>query len=220
MNTPIYLNLLFIATTALSIWFFFRAAQNKAMVLLVLLGLAVAQAIPATMGAFMDVSGKPPLFTIVPVSAILLAILLFVFPKGRSFLNTLNIHTLIWLHVEICLYLLFQEKLVPELMTFTGSNPDILSGLTAPLAAIYLYKKGQIKRWGLLLWNLACLALLCNIVARAVLSLPASFQQFGMEQPNVGVLQFPFIWLPGIIVPLVFLSHLAVIRHILFRTPR
>jgi hypothetical protein len=67
------------------------------------------------------------------------------------------------------------------------------------------------------MWNLICLALLANIVIRAVLSLPTDFQQFGFEQPNVAVLQFPYVWLPGLIVPLVLLAHLAAIRQIVLQ---
>jgi hypothetical protein len=40
-------------------------------------------------------------------------------------------------------------------------------------------------------------------------------QQFGFDQPTVAVLYFPFIWLPGIVVPLVYFSHLVAIRRLL-----
>lgn len=31
---------------------------------------------------------------------------------------------------------------------------------------------------------------------------------FGFEQPNRAILYFPFIWLPAIVVPTVFIAHL------------
>jgi hypothetical protein len=34
-------------------------------------------------------------------------------------------------------------------------------------------------------------------------------QQIAFDQPNIGVMYFPFVWLPACIVPLVLLSHLA-----------
>jgi hypothetical protein len=65
-----------------------------------------------------------------------------------------------------------------------------------------------------LLWNFICLGLLVNIIVNAVLSAPFPFQQFGFSQPNIAVLYFPYVWLPCGIVPLVLLSHLAVIRQL------
>jgi hypothetical protein len=147
-------------------------------------------------------------------------VFLFLLPRGRAFINGWNARWLTYLHlvripVEIVLFWLFLQKQVPQLMTFEGRNFDILSGLTAPAIA-YLGCK-QLK-WGrrlLLAWNCICLALLINIVVHAVLSAPFAFQQFAFEQPNVAILYFPFIWLPGFIVPVVLLSHLVVIRKLL-----
>jgi hypothetical protein len=92
-------------------------------------------------------------------------------------------------------------------MTFEGGNLDILSGLSAPLIAYYAVKKPKI----LLAWNFICLALLINIVARALLSAPFPFQQFAFDQPNIAILQFPVIWLPTFIVLTVLFGHVTVI---------
>ncbi|MEO8588376.1 MAG: hypothetical protein ABI432_03330 [Flavobacteriales bacterium] len=66
-------------------------------------------------------------------------------------------------------------------------------------------------------WNIACIGLLVNIVARAVLSAPFPFQQLAFDQPNIAVLYFPFVWLPCCVVPLVLLAHLATLRKLLVR---
>jgi len=58
------------------------------------------------------------------------------------------------------------------------------------------------------------LILLLNIVAIAILSAPSIFQQFGMEQPNLAIFQFPFVWLPSVVVPLVMFAHLVTIRRL------
>jgi hypothetical protein len=50
----------------------------------------------------------------------------------------------------------------------------------------------------------------------AILSAPGLFQTRAFDQPNVGVLYFPFVWLPGFIVPAVLLSHLVVLTKLLF----
>jgi hypothetical protein len=110
------------------------------------------------------------------------------------------------------------QKLVPQIMTFEGSNPDILSGITAPLAVLLFFRNGKIKRYGLLIWNLICLGLLTNIVVIAALSAPTKLQQFAFEQPNLAIAEFPFVWLPGIVVPLVFFAHLVSI-YLLLKKP-
>jgi hypothetical protein len=100
-------------------------------------------------------------------------------------------------------------------MTFEGSNPDILSGISALLVYYFIFIKRKSSPTFLLVWNFIGLALLINIVIHAVLSAPSPFQQLAFEQPNVAVFYFPFIWLPSCVVPLVLFSHLASIRQLL-----
>lgn len=219
---PLYVDLIFIFTAVLTIWLLFRASGNKAVFLLIPLTLGLIEAIAAKSGFFTHTSGLPPRLVFAPAIGILLIVVLFITNSGRSLLQSLNLRQLTLLHVvripvELVLYMLFLHKSVPELMTFAGSNPDILSGITAPLAVLIFIKKGQIKRLGLILWNLACLALLANIVAHAALSVPSEIQKFGFEQPNIAILHFPYIWLPGIVVPIVLLSHLAALRILILQ---
>jgi hypothetical protein len=103
-------------------------------------------------------------------------------------------------------------------MTFEGRNLDIISGITAPVIYYFGFVKKKIGRTVLILWNLICLGLLVNIVTIAILSAPFTFQRFGFDQPNFAILLFPFVWLPGIIVPLVLFSHLAMLRQLLIKT--
>jgi hypothetical protein len=100
-------------------------------------------------------------------------------------------------------------------MTFEGRNFDILSGLTAPLVAWLALRGDKVNRLLLIVWNLLAFGLLLNIMANAILSLETPFQQFAFEQLNRGVLYFPFIWLPAIIVPIVFVSHVISLWQLL-----
>jgi hypothetical protein len=124
-------------------------------------------------------------------------------------LRTLTALHIIRVPVELTLLWLFQAGLEPQAMTFEGSNFDILSGLTAPIVAWLAFRGGRANRTILIVWNLAALGLLANIVIVAMLSVPSPIQRFGFDHPNVGVSYVPFIWLPAIIVPLVLFSHLA-----------
>ncbi len=161
----------------------------------------------------------PPRFIFVLGPPLLLIFLLFLTAWGREFMDSLSLSTLTYLHViripvELVLLGLFFSKAIPELMTFEGRNFDILAGITAPLVAYFGVQQGKVGKNALLFWNFLCLALLFNIVIHAILSIPTPFQQFAFDQPNMGVLHFPFIWLPAVIVPIVLFSHLASIRKL------
>ena len=116
---------------------------------------------------------------------------------------------------EFVLLCLFLNKTVPGIMTFEGRNFDILSGFTAPLIWYFGYVKKILNEKIILAWNICCTVLLLNIVITAVLSPPFNFQQLAFDQPNIAILYFPFIWLPGFIVPAVLLSHLVAIRQLM-----
>lgn len=112
--------------------------------------------------------------------------------------------------VELLLWALFIENLLPVQMTFEGRNLDILSGLTAPLAALFLAK----SKWGLVMWNLLCLGLLINIVTVAIVSMPTDLRIFNNEPANTIVAEFPFILLPGMLVPLAYGLSLLSLRQV------
>jgi hypothetical protein len=130
-------------------------------------------------------------------------------------LQALTFLSIIRVPVEFVLLRLYQSGKVPQLMTFEGRNFDILSGLSAPLVAWLAFRRGQVKRQLLIAWNVLACGLLLNIVVNAILSLEGPLQRFAFEQPNRGVLYFPFIWLPAIIVPIVFVSHVINLWHLL-----
>src|SRR4030095_6487987 len=101
------------------------------------------------------------------------------------------------------------------LMTFSGRNFDVLSWLTAVFVYYFAFEKRRLGYKAMLVWNVACLLLLLNIVINAILAAPFTFQKFAFEQPNIAVLYFPFTWLPACVVPLVLFAHLAAIRKLI-----
>lgn len=113
--------------------------------------------------------------------------------------------------MELVLWQLFREGRVPVQMTFEGQNFDILVGLSAPLVAWGVTKWGWSHK-ALALWNFASLLLLVNIVVIAVLSVPGPLRQFHNEPANTIVASWPFIWLPGFVVPCALFGHLSVTR--------
>ncbi len=219
-NLPIYVNIVFILTTLLTIFLFYKATNQSTITIVILFSWLLLQAILSLSGFYTITDTFPPRFALLALPAVLLIIGLFVSAKGRAFIESLDAKTLTLLHmvripVEICLYWLYLNKTLPQLMTFEGRNFDIIAGLTAPFIFYFGYIKPQIHKTVLLLWNFFCLGLLFNIIVNAILSAPSAFQQFAFDQPNTAILYFPFVWLPSCIVPLVLLAHLASIRNLL-----
>jgi hypothetical protein len=160
-------------------------------------------------------------FNVMPVMVIPLVALIIVtfFSKTTAeLLNHIPQERLIRLQsfrffVEILLWLLFLAHEVPIQMTFEGRNLDILSGITAPVIA-WLASRGKLSRTTLIVWNIACLGLLVNIVGVAILSMPV-FHVFNNEPANTIVAHFPISWLPGLLVPLAYTLHFLSLRKLL-----
>ena len=103
---------------------------------------------------------------------------------------------------------LFQNKTMPELMTFEGRNFDILAGITAPIIGI-LFLKNSIGRNALIIWNIIGLFLILFVFVNGILSSELPIQMFGFEQPTQAPNYFPFILLPATVVPIVIYSHIT-----------
>lgn len=219
-NLPYYIYLVFGLTLLLAIFLFYKATNYSKIFLTIISVWITAQAIFSLSGFYKIVNTIPPRFALLLLPPLVMTIVLFNTKKGKQFIDNLKLNTLTLFHiirvpVELVLFWLFVSKTVPELMTFEGRNFDILSGISAPIIFYYGFVKKTLNKNILLLWNFICLALLLNIVYNALLSLPSAFQQFGFDQPNIAILQFPFVLLPSVLVPLVLLSHLASIRQLL-----
>jgi hypothetical protein len=125
--------------------------------------------------------------------------------------------------VEWLLYRLAVEQEIPEVMTYSGLNFDIVSGITGGLLGLLLLRRG-VPSWVLGLWNLLGLVLLANIVLVAILSTPVPFRVFTDGPPNLLPSTFPFVWLPSFLVQLALVGHLLLFRSLRARstsdTPR
>ncbi len=169
-------------------------------------------------GFFSDFSTVPPRFMIALVIP-LITLLIITFQKStREILQHVPNEHIIRLQVfrvfvEILLWFLFLQNLVPEQMTFEGRNLDVLAGLTAPIVAYFMAK----NRTGLIIWNILSMGLLINIVATAVLSLPTPLRVFMNEPSSAKVATFPFVWLPGLLVPLAYGLHFLSLKKLFLK---
>jgi hypothetical protein len=118
------------------------------------------------------------------------------------------------LFVEILLWMLFIQSLVPVQMTFEGRNFDILAGVSAPIISLLLSQK-KLSNTVAIVWNLACLGLLINIVSIALMSTPTPIRVF-MDEPSSSIVgHFPISWLPGFLVPLAYTLHFFSLKQLL-----
>jgi len=111
--------------------------------------------------------------------------------------------------MEIILWLLFLQHRAPAIMTFEGRNADILVGLTAiPVAYLCFVRRAWSPRvafW----WNVAGILILLNVVVHAQLSTPSPLRVFVTDPPVTFIAYWPYILLPGFLVPLAWLLHAA-----------
>ncbi|WP_179414604.1 hypothetical protein HDF19_00325 [Mucilaginibacter sp. E4BP6] len=220
-NLPLYIAATFGITVLLTIWLFSRATHYAKPILIFLSVLTVVQSVLGLSGFYNDPHTMTARFPMLVIPLTIFCIALFLTAKGWAFIDSLDIKILTILHiiripVEITLFWLFVHQAIPQAMTFEGRNYDILSGLSAPLVYYFGFVKKQLTKTVLIIWNVACMLLLINVVASAVLSLPARFQNFGFEQPNIAVGYFPFLLLPAILVPLVLFANAAAIRQLIY----
>jgi len=219
---PIYISIVFILITILTIALLYNATNySKPVIITVLLWLALQGAISLT-GFYTVTNVMPPRFALLLLPPIILIAIMFFSKKGKQAMDGYNVKQLTLLHivriaVELGLYWLYLHKAIPGIMTFEGRNFDILCGLTAPLVYYFGYVKNTLSKSVLIAWNIVCLLLLANIVVMAVLSAPLPIQQFGFNQPNIALLYVPFIWLPCGIVPVVLFAHMVALRRLLVK---
>ena len=218
---PLSITIFFILTTiAALIWYYLILASvsktiAKNFVLISIIWLVFQMWLAINEVYLNGVNTMPPkivLYGILP--AFVIVALIVILPRGRDFFSQVSTMKLVQFHIiripiELTLFWLYGHKIVPKIMTFSGLNFDIIAGIAALLITLYYNFIGRIKRRVLIVFNVVSLLLLINILTIAALSIQSPIQKFGITDPNVAVLGFPFCWLPVYLVPLVLISHIA-----------
>lgn len=175
--------------------------------------------------ALLATTGQLDQYDPMPAPALLLVLLLTVvtvlFPAsslGARLSSSIGLATLVGFQafrvpVEWLLHRLAVEQVIPGVMTYSGRNFDVVSGITGGLLGVWLLRHTMSGRL-LTLWNLLGLALLANIVLVAILSTPIPFRVFTEGPPNLLPSTFPFVWLPSFLVQLALLGHLMLFRRL------
>lgn len=157
----------------------------------------------------------PPSFILILVSILLLSISYYRLSKNANS----NVYYLLGIHIiripiEFIIFQLFKHNMLPIEMTFLGWNYDLFFGITAILFLVSSSLNPKTLKSVLFkAWNILGICSLLEVVVIGILSSPLPLQAMAFDQPNIAVLQFPYVLLPTIIVPIVILSHFQLLGH-------
>jgi hypothetical protein len=171
--------------------------------------------VAAASGVLRRWDATPPPFGLLVFGVVFLACLIAFSDSGRR----LAIGVPVWILVavqgfrlplELAMHAMYERGIMPEQMSYSGRNFDVLTGATAILVAA-LVRAARAPRGVVVAWNVAGLALLINVVTIAIVSTPR-FAYFGADRLNVWVTYPPFVWLPAVMVLAALAGHLLVFR--------
>jgi len=171
-------------------------------------------------GFFEDFSEFPPKPALVILIPLPIVFIIAFSKTGTEFLKTIPPYWLVFIQtfriaVELLLLMAFIKRMIPVQMTFEGRNFDVLTGILAlPVGYLLLKRKSYAPKLAII-FNIIGLLLLVNIVVIAVLSMPTPIRYFMNEPANVIVGQFPFILLPGVLVPIAYAMNIFSLRQLL-----
>jgi hypothetical protein len=165
-------------------------------------------------GALLRAGTIPLYFPLLVATPIVIGVLFLHSDRGADFLVTLPAASPVVMQsfrivMEFILWALALQGRVPYLITFEGRNIDILVGLTAYPIARYCFVK---RTWPLrvaMIWNVAGIVILANVVFRAFLSAPTPIRMIFTQPPTGFIGTFPYVWLPAFLVPLAVWLHAA-----------
>lgn len=172
-------------------------------------------------GFLSDFDSLPPRITLVLIPPMVTMLVYTIRSKSlKIVLTAIPVQWILYLQgfrviVELMLWYQYELGLTPIQMTFEGRNMDIIAGITGPIVGFLYARKGANMRKVVIGWNFIGLGLLFNILMVAILSFPTKFRYFMNEPSNYLVTEFPFVWLPGILVAIAYTMHFFSLKQVL-----
>lgn len=227
-EVPLYIPIIFLAVVVTTFGFLLYASKvaspskkdfTPTVVATFLIILLFVTALLSFSGFLTDYDAMPPRLPIIVAIETLCIVGIFFRKQARDFISRIPITTLTHIHiirvpVEMVLWWLYKEQVIDPLLTFEGSNYDIIVGISAPFAGLFLVGMRSKSQFGAIVWNLAGIVMLANIVYLAISCTPYPFQSLCFDTPNTFVFEFPYIWLPTFVVPAVLFCHVASIYQL------
>jgi uncharacterized membrane protein YwzB len=185
-----------------------RAVGIAAAVLVVVV--MVGEYALASGGVLREWSRRPPPMLLAVAIPIGLALFGALSPVGRRIAMSASFAAIIGIQafrfpLELLMHRAATTGLMPEQMSYTGRNFDIVSGVLAIFVAWMALRSSRFRPV-VLAWNMLGTLLLLNIVTIAVASLPV-FAAFGPDRLNTWVAEPPYVFLPTVLVPAAVFGH-------------
>jgi hypothetical protein len=170
----------------------------------------------AARGALADFSRFPPPFAGMMLALFAATVALAFSPLGTRLVAHAPLHTLIGYQVfrvplEFWLHAMHDHGAIPQQMTWSGQNFDVVAGLGALVVASLAWR-GAASRRLVAGWNWLGFLLLLNVGRIAVTSLPTPLRTFTSEPPLTLPATFPYVWLPAFLVQAALFGHVLVWR--------
>jgi hypothetical protein len=176
----------------------------------------------AASGYLLRFDSTPPPFAVLFVLTLAMGVGLGSSKFGLRTAQAIPLHWLVLsqcfrLPLELVMHQAAVEGTMPNVMSFSGYNFDILTGISSLFVAWYIKRGGSIElaSW----WNRLGSALLTAIIMIALLASPL-IRAFGNDQVNVWVAYVPFVWLPTILVAFAIFGHIVIYRRLQMEAKR
>jgi len=115
------------------------------------------------------------------------------------------------LPLELLMHRAAVERVMPNVLSYTGYNFDIVTGASAFLVAYALHRGAP--RAIAFVWS--CYGCLCLAVIAIIAFLSSPMvAHFGPHELNGWVTRFPFVWLPSVLVAFALAGHILVFRKL------
>jgi hypothetical protein len=193
-----------------------RSATEAAAISAIASSLWLSVTYTASSQGLLRFDSAPPTMTLAFVAMTAIAVGLGVSAVGRRLADGLPLAMLVGvqafrLPLELMLHRAYETGLMPEQMSYSGLNFDILTGISA-LAVSLLLASGLAGARISKSWNVLGSLLLLNVVVISLVSAPTPIRVFENSPPNVWITRPPYIWLPTVMVAFAILGHIVVYR--------
>lgn len=190
---------------------FSRALVAVAAWALILAGLAMA-------GFFANFAAMPPRIPLSIVFPLAVMVVLVLSRGGATLLQVMPPHWPVYaqtirIGVELVILLAVLNRMMPIQLSLEGRNFDIVTGLLAIPVGYYVFAIRRWPRWVAVGYHLLGMGLLVNVLVLSFLSMPTPMRLFFNEPANTLITQFPWVYLPGMLVPLAFSLHIVSLRQ-------
>jgi len=111
--------------------------------------------------------------------------------------------------VELLIFESYKNGILPEHVTFSGYNFDIIVGLLA-IPAAYLVYKTAIKRRAIIIWNVFGLSVLTVTLSSFIYS----FYLATENTIDLNFIQYPIAFLPTVLLPFAIFFHVISLSQV------